>query len=73
MEGACLSALQKGNWNVKTNTKFASLKAGVAPVVLGFALVASPAFAQQSADEDAAKDEIVLSKGGAGGADDLIY
>ncbi|MEN9289004.1 MAG: hypothetical protein RL317_627, partial [Pseudomonadota bacterium] len=61
MEGACLSALQKGNWNVKTNTKFASLKAGVAPVVLGFALVASPAFAQQSADEDAAKDEIVVT------------
>jgi len=60
--GACLSALQKGNWNVKTNTKFASLKAGVAPVVLGFALVASPAFAQQqSADEDAAKDEIVVT------------
>jgi len=46
---------------VKINTKISSLKAGVAPVVLGFALVASPAFAQNAAEEDTAKDEIVVT------------
>lgn len=46
---------------MKINTKISSLKAGVAPVVLGFALVASPAFAQNAAEEDTAKDEIVVT------------
>ena len=33
--------IQKRDWTVKTTNKFSSLKAGVAPVVLGFALIAT--------------------------------
>jgi len=46
---------------VKTTQKISSLKAGVAPVVLGFALLATPAFAQQSTDDEKASDEIVVT------------
>ena len=52
--------IQKRDWTVKTTNKFSSLKAGVAPVVLGFALIASPAFAQ-TAEEDTASEEIVVT------------
>ncbi len=50
----------KGDWTVKTSNKISSLKAGVAPVVLGFALLATPAFAQ-AADDEKASDEIVVT------------
>ena len=46
---------------MKTSNKISSLKAGVAPVVLGFALLATPAFAQKSADDENASDEIVVT------------
>lgn len=46
---------------MKTTNKFSTLKAGVAPVVLGFAMLASPAFAQQSSDDEKASDEIVVT------------
>lgn len=42
-------------------TKTASLKASAAPLVLGMALLATPAFAQNSADEEKASDEIVVT------------
>lgn len=45
---------------MKTSNKISSLKAGVAPVVLGFALLATPAFAQ-AADDEKASDEIVVT------------
>jgi outer membrane receptor for ferrienterochelin and colicin len=44
---------------VKKIQKFSSLKAGVAPVVLGLAMLSSPAFAQSAAEETAG--EIVVT------------
>jgi len=55
-----LTVIQKRDWTVKTTNKFSSLKAGVAPVVLGFALIAGPAFAQ-TAEEDTSSEEIVVT------------
>ena len=51
--------IQKRDWNVKKIQKFSSLKAGVAPVVLGLAMLSSPAFAQSAAEEGAG--EIVVT------------
>ena len=51
--------IQKRDWNVKKIQKFSSLKAGVAPVVLGLAMLSSPAFAQGAAEESAG--EIVVT------------
>jgi outer membrane receptor protein involved in Fe transport len=51
--------IQKRDWNVKNIQKFSSLKAGVAPVVLGLAMLSSPAFAQSAAEETAG--EIVVT------------
>jgi hypothetical protein len=51
--------IQKRDWNVKKIQKFSSLKAGVAPVVLGLVMLSSPAFAQQSAAEEGAGDIVV--------------
>ncbi len=51
--------IQKRDWNVKKIQKFSSLKAGVAPVVLGLAMLSSPAFAQSAAEETAG--EIVVT------------
>jgi outer membrane receptor protein involved in Fe transport len=50
----------KGNWTVKTS-RIAQFKAGSAPLVLGLALIASPAFAQDAADdgEDTGQDIVV--------------
>lgn len=46
---------------MKTLTKFSSLKAGVAPVVLGLAMLSSPSFAQNAAEEDTTQEEIVVT------------
>ena len=54
-----MAAIQKRDWNVKTTNKFSSLKAGVAPVVIGLAMLSSPAFAQAAAEEEAG--EIVVT------------
>jgi outer membrane receptor protein involved in Fe transport len=54
------ATIQKRDWTVKKIQKFSSLKAGAAPVVLGLALLAAPAFAQ-TAEEDVATDEIIVT------------
>lgn len=54
------AAIQKRDWNVKNINKFSSLKAGVAPVVLGLAMLSTPAVAQSAADE-AEADTIVVT------------
>jgi iron complex outermembrane recepter protein len=49
---------------VKKNSTFLSLKGGAAPLVLGFALLGAPAFAQEAPEEEAAvapADEIVVT------------
>lgn len=52
------------DWTViKTQKNFSRsrLSAGVAPVVLGLAMLASPAFAQAAAEEEVAADEIIVT------------
>ncbi|MEQ1510494.1 MAG: TonB-dependent receptor, partial [Sphingopyxis sp.] len=42
-------------------SRIAQFKAGSAPLVLGLALLASPAFAQDAAEEDASNEDIVVT------------
>lgn len=55
--GSPVRAIQKRDWTVKKLEKFNGLMAGAAPVVLGFALFSTPAYAQ----DDAAVQEIVVT------------
>jgi iron complex outermembrane recepter protein len=48
------------DWTVK-KTQFSALKLGAAPMVLGIAMLSTPAFAQDSADEAADEGTIVVT------------
>ena len=52
--------IQKRDWNVKKTQKFSTLKTSSAPVVLGLALLASPAFAQ-TPEAAVDSDEIIVT------------
>jgi iron complex outermembrane recepter protein len=52
--------VKKGNWTVKTS-RIAQFKAGSAPLVMGLALIASPAFAQEATDEAGEGEDIVVT------------
>ncbi|MFM7028597.1 MAG: TonB-dependent receptor plug domain-containing protein [Chakrabartia sp.] len=54
-----ISCSPERDWNVKKTSKFTSLKTGVAPVVLGMTMLATPALAQEASAD--ASDVIVVT------------
>lgn len=57
--GSPVRAIQKRDWTVKKIEKLNGLMAGAAPVVLGFALLSAPAYAQDAAAAPETQEIIV--------------